>query len=341
LLAPFGKSTWDLVDSIGVAGQALYWSEVAPDWIHNSDAETVEGVERLLKAERPRAAFSFIHFQVGKLDPQTLFRVLSATAQGGKDKPGEYMLDHYWVEEAFKYLNKGPALTLDQKAGLEFAYIEVLAKPWGAQSHYGVPNLERYLEVHPEVFVQAIAWAYKRKDSAADPAEIQVPPEQVSTMAERGYKLLDAVKRIPGHNDLDELESERLGKWIATVRQSSADLSRGDIADICIGKLLSHAAIGQDGIWPCEPVREVMEEIQSEPLMQGAQTGVYNSRGAHWRGEGGDQERELAERYRKWGQALQVTHPFVASKLLMALAGTYERDASREDLEAGIRRRLR
>jgi addiction module HigA family antidote len=341
VLAPFGKSTWKLVDALGEAAQAKYWSEVTPEWIHNSHAESIEGVERLLKAERPRAAFSYIHFQVHQLDAEILFRVLSAMAQGGKDRPGQYMLEHYWVEEAFKHLNKSPALTLDQKAGLEFAYLDVLAQPWGSQPHYGIPNLERYVEAHPELFIQALAWTYKRKDRAIDPADFQVPAERVTTMADRSYKLLDAIERIPGHNDLGELDADRLAKWIATVRQSSAELSRADIADICIGKVLSHAPVGKDGVWPCEPVRDVIEEVQSEQMMQGAQTGVYNSRGAHWRGEGGDQERELAEKYRQWGKALQVSHPFVASKLLMALANTYDREASREDTEAGIRRRLR
>jgi hypothetical protein len=83
-----------------------------------------------------------------------------------------------------------------------------------------------------------------------------------------------------------------------------------------------------------------MEETQSESLMNGARTGVYNSRGVHWRGEGGGQERELAEKYRKWAQALQVSHPFVASKLLMGLAITYDHEASHEDMEAGIRHPL-
>ena len=100
-------------------------------------------------------------------------------------------------------------------------------------------------------------------------------------------------------------------------------------------------AVGKDGVWPCEPVRDVMEEIQSEPMMQGAHTGVYNSRGAHFRGEGGGQERELAAKYQQWGKALQVSHPFVASRLLMGLAKTYEQEATREDTDAGIRRRLR
>jgi len=133
----------------------------------------------------------------------------------------------------------------------------------------------------------------------------------------------------------------RLAKWIATIRESCAERSRADIADICIGKLLWCAPVGKDSVWPREPVRDVMEEIRSEPMMQGAHTGVYDSRGVHWRGEGGDQERELAEKYRKCGQALQVSHPFVASKLLMWLAKTYEHEARRDGTEAGIRRRLR
>ena len=341
ILAPFARSTWKLVDTLSEAAQAKYWSEVTPERLHDRDAENNEAVERLLKAKRPRAAFSCLQFQPAKIDTQVLFRLLSEMAQGGNDQPGQYMLEYYNVEEAFKHLGSSPTLTLDQKAGLEFAYIEVLARPWDRRGGYGIPNLERYIEAHPEIFVQAIAWTYKRKDGATDPAEFQVSPESIETMAKRGYELLEAIDRIPGHNELGELQADHLAKWIATVRQSCAELSRADIADLCIGKVLSHAPAGNDGVWPCEAVRDVMEDIQSEPLMNGAHTGIYNSRGVHMRGEGGDQERELAEKYRKWSQALQVSHPFVASKLLIDLAKTYEHEASREDTQAGIRRRLR
>jgi hypothetical protein len=163
----------------------------------------------------------------------------------------------------------------------------------------------------------------------------------VKEMAERGYKFLEAIELVPGHDEIGELKAENLAKWIATVRESASEISRADVADSCIGKLLFHAPIGKDGIWPCEPVRQVMEDIQSEPLMRGVHTGVYNSRGAHWRGEGGDQERELVATYRKWGQALQSSHPYVASVLLMGLVRTYEAEANRWDTEAGIRRRMR
>ena len=107
-------------------------------------------------------------------------------AQGGNEQPGHYMLEHYNVEKAFEHLNGGSGLTLDEKASLEFAYIEVLARPWDRRGNYGIPNLERYVEAHPEFFVQAIAWTYKRKDGASDPSEFQLPPERVQNMAERG-----------------------------------------------------------------------------------------------------------------------------------------------------------
>jgi len=232
--------------------------------------------------------------------------------------------------------------SLDQKAGLEFAYLEVLARPWDSrESSYGIPNLERHIEQHPEVYVQAIAWGYKRNDEGKDPPELQVPDDNVKNMARRAHKLLDGMTHIPGHDARDEFEKDRLPKWVATVRRSCADLSRPEIGDLCLGKLLSHAPIGTDGVWPSEPVSQVMEDIQSEDLMRGAHTGVYNSRGVHWRGEGGDQERELAAKYRKWGEALKFSHPFVSSGLLMKLAQTYDHEASSHDTEAGIRRRLR
>ena len=110
-------------------------------------------------------------------------------AKGGGDRPGEHLLEHYNVEQAFKHLNNSPVLTLDQKAGLEFAFIEVLA-PLGDNVSYGIPNLERYVEAHPELFVQAIAWVYKRKDNGADPSELQVPLERLKNAAGAGYKLL-------------------------------------------------------------------------------------------------------------------------------------------------------
>ena len=130
------------------------------------------------------------------------------------------------------------------------------------------------MEAHPEVYVQAIVWLYMRKDGGADPAEFQAPQDRMKTMADRGYQLLEAVVRMPGHDDLGELKADRLAKWVTSVRQTCSELDHTEIADQFLGELLAHARVGKDGVWPCEPVRQVMEEIQSKSIMQGADASV-------------------------------------------------------------------
>ncbi|MBD9492240.1 HigA family addiction module antidote protein [Ensifer sp. ENS11] len=341
LLAPFRRNTWEMVDILEEAERATYWANVAADWIHDSDTENSEAVERLLTAQRPRAAFACIRLQPSKIEATLLYRLLNEMAKGGKEEPDQYQLDQYSIKEAFKALEKSPEITLDQKAVLEFAYLDALARPWSSDEEHRIPNLEKYIELHPEMFVQAVVWAYKRKDNGEDPPEYKVDPDSFQHFAERGYRLLEAIERIPGQDEPEEHQTNFLAGWTKAVRDLCADLARGDIADVCMGKLFSSAWIGKDGVWPCEPIRQVMEDIQSESISDGARTGLYNSRGAVWRGEGGDQERELAEKYRRWAVGLQYSHPFVSSTLLMGMVKTYEREANREDLEAGIRRRLR
>jgi addiction module HigA family antidote len=342
MLAPFGDSTWSLVETQGPDAEAAYWKEVVPGWFRDSSPALTKAVEKLMKARRPRAAFAMSKDHPERLPVRTLFQLLTDMSQGGDDKPGEYLLEHYYVERAFKCITDTPELTLEQKASLEFAYLDVLDRSWDRRAKSGIPNLERYIEDHPEVLVQAIVWTYKRKDGADDPPEFKVETEKVKQMAERGYKLISALKRIPGSDAPDDEEAtKRLSKWVADVRRSCSELSRAAIADVVIGELLASAPAGKDGAWPCEPVRTVMEDVQSESMMRGAHTGVYNSRGVHSRGPGGDQERQLADMYRKWAQQIRTTSPYLASELLMKLTDTYEREASREDTEEKINHRLR
>ena len=340
LCAPFCRSTWQMVDELDEAHCQTYWNEVVPDLIRDSDSENNEAIERLLAAQRPRAAFACVKYKLEAIKPELLFRLMSEIVKDGQDQPGHYQLDQYHVKEAFKLMDKSPELNIDQKASLDLAYIDSLSRPWSSRETFGIPNLEKYVEAHPEFFVQAVVWTYRREDDGEDPQEWKVAPEKIQHFADLGYKLLNGLKRIPGCDDLGELKVELLTEWVKTVREACAELGRLEITDECLGKLMSGAPADEDGVWPCEPVRQVMEDIQSKSLMEGAHVGLFNSGGATWRHEGGDQERELADRYRAWANALQYSHPFVASQLLMSMVKTYEDMAEREDDEARIRQRL-
>ncbi len=138
LLAPFCRGTWTMVDALDEARRCAYWTEVVPDWTRRSDTENAEGVQRLMAAQRPRAAFSCVRLELEKVEPSLLFRLLTEMARGGNEEPGRYQLERYDIERAFVLIDRHPELTVEQKARLEFDYLEALARPWGRHEGHGI-----------------------------------------------------------------------------------------------------------------------------------------------------------------------------------------------------------
>lgn len=341
ILSPYRSSTWELVDQLSDMARSRYWIEVVPQYTSEELEENNESVRRLLQAGRPRAAFVSLRFELNKISPSLLVQMLSAMTRKSQDRDGEYLPYDDDVRRAFRFLEHDATLTLEEKAELEFAYLDILALSYRGNGMHQIPNLERYIERQPELFVRSVVWTYKRDDLGEDPPEFRVK-EGCEYLRKRGRRLLEAIERIPGQDRATKEEQRgALTEWVKKVRKSCAALGRKEITDVCLGKLFSKAPRGKDGVWPGEAVRDVMEELQSESISIGVRTGLYNARGAHWRGEGGDQERELANKYRVWAEALQFTHPFVSTSVLGAMVRTYEREAEQRDMEAGIGRRLR
>ena len=338
LLSPYRATTWELVDQLPAQTRNRYWDEVIPHYLH-SKKEKIESVQRLLKAKRPRAAFASVHFELSDIPPYLIAQILSAMLKKTKDKDNEYLLDLNDVECAFQIINRNSDLSLEEKAGLEFAYLEVLSRSVRSNKQQKFPNLERYIENHPELFVQAIVWTYKRDDNGEDPPEVRIN-EDHEYWQTHGYYLLKSIEQIPGQDQATKEEKyKKLMKWVSSVRKLSAELGRSKCADVCLGLLFSNAPVGTDGVWPNEVIRDVIEDIHSVDICRGTHVGLYNARGIHTAGEGGDQERKLAEKYHVWADALKFTHPFVSS-LLMSMVNTYEHEAEQRDTELDIERRL-
>ncbi|WP_461611931.1 HigA family addiction module antitoxin [Cytobacillus kochii] len=334
--APFIKEIWDIIETLEAPVQERYWKDIIPDGIGNLGQENMQyAIDQLISVNRPRAAFRNVQYNLKAIPPKLLFRLISAITTCSTEPKGTYMLDSYHVKEAFKLLTKSGEIPVDQMAGLEFQFIDAFSGEGSS-----IPNLEKHIEEHPELYVQAVAMAYKRADGGEDPEELRVPNQQVrEQLATASHSLLEKLSSIPGHNSEGELDSKRIEHWVKKVREASIELSRGDVCDICIGKLFSKAPIGEDGVWPCEPVRKALDSVLNDKISRGIIVGVYNSRGAQWRGEGGDQERELAGMYEKWAKALEFSYPQVAVTL-RKVAKSYHDEAIREDQLAGVARRL-
>lgn len=334
--APFGEQTWRLLHQQGQEIRDRYWREVYPHWNRPSEAEVTELIDRLLEAQRPRAAFNAVHMDWQKVETSRLKRLLFAVAGSNAELAGSFQLNSYEIAAALDELGKRAGVTRDEMARLEFVFIRALD-----HTEHGIPYLERQVTEAPAMFVQAVALAYKRSDNAQDPPEWQVVDEEHrAAVAMAAHHLLDQLHRVPGANSYGKVDTESLRQWITEARRLCAEHGRADIGDQLIGQLLSKAPSDADGLWPCRAVCEVMESVAAEHIGRGFHVGVINARGVHMRRPGGDQERELAAKYRSRAQHLAHDYPYVSS-VVESIASSYDRDAEREDAEAMVNKRLR
>lgn len=334
--APFRKTTWFHVDRLAPDLRKEYWTKVHPRWERQTPTEVQELIERLLEADRPRAALTTIRFDLKDVASDTLIDLLKEVATSSSEPSGHYRIDAHEVSEALTILSRRPEVSRDELAHLEFLYLSALER-----GTYGIPNLERQIAENASLFMQAIALAYKRSDDREDPAELRRPSseEGARSVATQAYRLIHKVSRIPGADDNGVIDEAKLKQWITDVRAQCETYARVEIGDQAIGEVLAKSKPGLDGIWPPEPIRKVLEIVGTKNIATGMSIGLYNLRGAHFRGPGGEQERELAAKYRSWSKDIAFESPFV-SRMLENIARSYDRDAEWHDTDADISKRL-
>ncbi len=335
LSMPFNDTTWHLLEDQPDQIRKVYWENVNADCRDLSHDQINELIDRLLEVDRPGAAFQTVRFSWKSVETARLTKLLRAVAMTANETPEPFRLADYEISEAFKSLDGRAGVSTQEKANLEFMYIEALD-----HRDQGIPNLEKQIAVTPELYVQAIGVTYKRSDDGKDPDEWSfADPETHQRVASGIYRLLDRLRRTPGTDKDGVVKINDLKEWLAKVRELCLIHGRADMGDQMIGQLLSRSEPDKDGSWPSRPICEALEMMSSEHVGRGFYVGVRNSRGMYCRDEGGDQERELAGKYRVDAQRLNFEFPYV-SKLLENIAESYDREAQWEDTDAKVRSRI-
>jgi addiction module HigA family antidote len=336
LNAPFRRRTWLHVNALQKELSERYWKEVYPQWAKYDRDEYHELITRLLEVNRPRAAFSVIHMNPEEVEPTVLLRLMTEVATNNAEPHGHYMFQSYDIARALKALDRSAAVSDEQMAQLEFFYLSALT-----DDQYGIPHLEAQLSQSPAMFMQAIGLCYKRSDDGEDPPEWR--PAGIdgveSSVANQAYRLLKKARRIPGTQADRTIKIDDLKSWISEITSLCKKYAREKVGEHVVGEFLARCAAGEDGIWPCEPVRQAIEELGTEEILEGMIIGAVNSRGAVWHGEGGHEERQMAAKYRLWARQTALEYP-VTSRLLEQVAAHYDHDARWHDNRADLRRRV-
>ena len=339
ILSPFNEDTWNHVEKLPGDLQKSYWKSVRP-FRRSEDPEFLRKlVDKLLEVDRPREALSTVCLSLDKIDSRRILSLLYGAVVSHDEPLERDDLSLHAVDEAFEILNSRDDVSIDEIARLEFFYLKYIYNP-----RFKTPNLEKTIENSPQLFVQILALAFRRSDGEEDPPEWHVEEDiQRVRLANAATSLLRSMERIPGTDEEGVIDESKLKNWIEDSRTLCEKYARKDIGDQIIGQILSSCPVGDDGVWPCEPVRRILEDVKSEHIVVGMSIGVRNARGVTTRsfGDGGEQERDLAAKYRDWSRKLSFEYPYVAKKLLEEIAHQYDYDAQHWDTTEEIEKRTR
>jgi len=336
---PFEKAVFDFIETLPKGVKKHYWENVRGYYLQNEDLRYANWViERLLVHKRPLAAINaaaqYLHtiaHETG-LDSNLLARALELAATNPANHETMPMISiSYDIVEVLKTLQSKPDIDEKRLARIEWIYMSIFR-----HNDIQPEALLKEIVKNPSFFVHMICLMSKANPPIQGEFS-DLSPELRKQQAENAWHLLELVDKLPDQSDTQEVNAAQLQEWIEKVREECTKRNRRAIGDRYIGKLLSHSPSGSDGIWPHEAVRDVLERYESRNIEEGLEVGLYNQRGATMRalGEGGKQERELAEKYQQQADKIKYMWPRAAS-VLGRIADSYERDAARFDLEVKL-----
>jgi hypothetical protein len=328
---------WEVADDQGEEVARAFWSLFrtsgnGPDFQHVAYA-----ANRLLSVGRAAAALDLIGLYLrrdqanGAQVAESAIAALEALLAQGDAAPEAQALSQHDFEELFSFLQRfKDEVGWARIARLEWAFLLAL----GFEGR--VETLHQLMADDPGFFVQIVETVY-HPHSNEQPAD-DSPDRQ--RMARNGYRLLSTWHRVPGTGADGTLSGADLRVWVTEALRRLTEVDRLEDGELHIGHVLASCPPDADGSWPCTDVRELLEELQNERIEDGLVTEILNSRGVTRRdpGEGGEQERRLAEKYRHQANQFADGWPRTAA-ILRRLAHNYEQDARREDASAERLRR--
>lgn len=327
LRAPARSDVWDALAQVDPSLSDAYWDHTTAWPVASEDA--ARAARELLIHERPWVAVGLLALEMPRqadlapgVTPALVKDVLNAAASSNP-RGSQLPLLAYEVGLLIDYLETAGA-NLQTLSGYEFVYFQLLEHQRKPRALFSV------LGSDPHVFVEFVSRVYRGKSESRRDLDDSEAARALNT-----WSILRNWRTVPGQREDGTIDSVYLERWIRSARLALAEVDRADIGDEQIGQILAASPPGADGIWPAEPVRTIIETIGSPSMETGIHIGVINGRGITTRGpyDGGEQERNIADRYKHWAQQAAGEWPRT-SRILRRLAEEYEREASRHDTEA-------
>jgi len=317
------RSSWDFVASLGVELEQIYWKRKSA-WPLQGDVADLEfAAQKYLEGGRAVAAIQALHYEVGRIPADIVFRILDAAVAelNAMEAPNVSGLI-YQLEQVFDALQRRDDVPKIEIAKREYAYLPLFGY------HERQLTLHGVMAEDPVFYVGLLCDAFKRKTG-----EAREPTEELRARAKAAYRLLSEFRTVPGAHG-GEIDAQALRSWVEEVRRLGHAEDRAAITDEFLGHVLGHSPEDADGAWPHRVVRYLIEDLASQEVELGIEIERFNMQGVQSRGlyEGGGRERAKASQTREWAKTTRVWPR--TSSMLERIGQSWDRHAQEEDERA-------
>jgi hypothetical protein len=331
-------TSWQRAEAAGDDVATKFWLEFPRHGLGHDFPHVNEVAAKLLAANRVGAALDLLNlYHRGETTPERA-ELIARGLELMLERPDQAALEQlaqYGLRNLLEYLERA-GFDEARLASLEWNYLPAL----GFES--APPTLSRRLATSPEFFAEVICRVYRAGDDDHDEDDNGEEPEELSAqdlaIASNAHHLLMEWRTLPGRAG-ETVDAAALTTWVERARELLRERERLRVGDLQIGQVLASCPPDPDGSWPHLAVRDLLERLQSPEVEHGFENEVFRSLGVTTRGllDGGDLERERAQRYREQAERFYDRWPRTAAVLNEA-ADSFERAARRHDDEAERRR---
>lgn len=287
---PFTSETWECAERLLGNKQGEYWSKTRLN--PRTDGKLNIAVEKLIEYKRPKAAISCLgrmFHDNRSIDPSLCIRALLSALSSAEQS---YFAEENYILDLIKFLQGNSEVSSDDLFRVEWGYLPLLDRFNDAEPKL----LEKELADDPEFFCEVIRLLYR---SDRTDAKTDKPSEQSETLANNAWRLLHEWRTPPGTTDDGGFDGERFTNWFQRVREISTESGHLEVALMRAGEVLIHSPEDSGGLWINRTVAEMLNAPDAEIIREGYEIAWFNSRGAYWSDPTGNQERELADKFRR------------------------------------------
>ncbi len=176
-------------------------------------------------------------------------------------------------------------------ADLEYYFMVVL--DW-----HQMKCLEKTIKKNPDLYAKIIIKICNNDEK--EQAEINILRDFL-------YKL----QFCPGDFD-NKIDEIILNSWVEEFKQLLANNNQKRLFTHFLGKLFPFSPPGEDGIIPCEAIRQIIEQYHDEELLSSYIITQENKRG-FYTPDAGKSEYEMAQNYKEIANKLRIKYPHTAT----------------------------